>query len=401
MEESVELLSTLSNIAISSDSEERKQAEIIIKELEYLPLAIEQAAAYVREVTGDFVTYREEYAKNRKELLQWTSDGNRMYSHSVATTWSMSFKTIQNSQTKAAELLQLLSFLNPDGILIEFLEYGANSLGDDLQEVVLDRSKRAKALLTLEKFSLIKWDRVKQVILIHRLVQAVLKYGMSETEQTALHTTIIDICDRVFPMTVTNETRQMCRKYQDQILWPLLQITMHPTEKFVKISERVGEFLRDDGKANESERNLQQAVNAQMTISGTHDLSTLRIMSALALTNYAQGRYADATMIQEEVSEKRRQILGNEHPDTLAAMYALALTYQAQWRSADAAKIQEEVLEKYKKILGEEHSDTLASMYALALTYQAQGRNMDAAKIQEEVLEKSRRILGEETSKYT
>ena len=90
-----------------------------------MPLAIEQAAAYVREVTGDFAIYREEYAKNRKDLLHWTSEGNRMYSHSVASTWSMSFKTIQSSQTKAAELLQLLSFLNPDGILIEFLEHGA------------------------------------------------------------------------------------------------------------------------------------------------------------------------------------------------------------------------------------------------------------------------------------
>ena len=56
-----------------------------------------------------------------------------------------------------------------------------DSLGNDLQEVVLDRSKRAKALLTLEKFSLIKWDRMKQMILIHRLVQSVFRIEMCET----------------------------------------------------------------------------------------------------------------------------------------------------------------------------------------------------------------------------
>ena len=81
-------------------------------------------------------------------------------------------------------------------------------------------------------------------------------------------------------------------------------------------------------------------------------------------------------------------------------MHALALTYQAQGRNADAAKIQEEVLEKRKRILGEEHPHTLTTMHALASTYQAQGRNADAAKIQEEVLEKKREDFGRGTSPH-
>ena len=307
MEESMELLSTLSNIVISSDSEERKQAEAIIRELEYLPLAIEQAAAYVREVTGDFATYRNEYAKNRKELLQWTSEGNRTYPHSVATTWSMSFKIIQDSHAQAAELLQLLSFLNPDGILIEFLESGANALENDLQEIILNRSKRAKALLTLEKFSLIKWDRMAQIVLIHRLVQTVIRDDMSETKLMTLHATIIDLCDRAFPLTVTNETRRICRIYQAQILGPLLQIKMLSIKKFAIISERVGSFLRDDGKFNDSERILQLTVNTWMMISGIDHFSTLSALGSLALTYQAQGKNADAAKIQEEVLEKSRE----------------------------------------------------------------------------------------------
>ena len=66
-------------------------------------------------------------------------------------------------------------------------------------------------------------------------------------------------------------------------------------------------------------------------------------------------------------------------------MHNLALTYQAQGRNADAAKIQEEVLEKSRGILGEEHPDTLSTLHNLASTYQAQGRNADAAKIQEDI----------------
>jgi tetratricopeptide (TPR) repeat protein len=56
------------------------------------------------------------------------------------------------------------------------------------------------------------------------------------------------------------------------------------------------------------------------------------------------------------------------------AMHALALTYQAQGRKADAARIQEEVLEKRRRILGEEHPDTLAAMHDLALTVSGTGK---------------------------
>jgi hypothetical protein len=113
--ESVELLIKLSNMEVLPDSVESKQVEEIVKELEYLPLAIEQAAAYVREVTEDFSRYSEEYQNNHRELYQWVPTGNRQYSYSVATTWSMSFTILQSEHPQAAKLLQLFAYLNPDG----------------------------------------------------------------------------------------------------------------------------------------------------------------------------------------------------------------------------------------------------------------------------------------------
>ena len=125
--DSVDLLSTLSNIAIIANSSESEQAYQIVQELGYLPLAIEQAAAYVREVAGDFATFLDDYNKNHKDVHQWIPQGNRSYPHSVATTWSMSFNIVRNNHPQAAELLRLLSFLNPDGILNRFLAIWSRS----------------------------------------------------------------------------------------------------------------------------------------------------------------------------------------------------------------------------------------------------------------------------------
>ena len=216
--ESVHLLCTLSNIAMISNSSQSTQANQIVQELGYLPLGIEQAAAYVRQVAGDFTTFLADYEQNRKNVHQWISQGNRSYPHSVATTWSMSFNIVRNNHPQAAELFQLLSFLNPDGILIDFLQSGVDALPDDLRKVVSNKIDLSKALIELENFSLLKWNRFTKILLIHRLVQTVVKDEMSDADLMTFRTIIIDLCDRSFPQEWTNENRATCRVYVGQMI---------------------------------------------------------------------------------------------------------------------------------------------------------------------------------------
>ena len=198
-EDAIDLLSALSNITIVPNSPESQQAGQIIEKLGYLPLGIEQAAAYVREVAGDFVAFLKDYDENRKDLHKWVPQGIRPYPYSVATTWSMSFNIVRNTNAQAAELFRLLSFLNPDGILIEFLQSGTGALENSLRQVVSNRINMAKALIELEKFSLLKWDRFTNTLSVHRLLQTVVKDEMSDIELTTLRTTVISLCDQSFP----------------------------------------------------------------------------------------------------------------------------------------------------------------------------------------------------------
>ncbi len=60
-----------------------------------------------------------------------------------------------------------------------------------------------------------------------------------------------------------------------------------------------------------------------------------------------------------EVLEKRRRILGEEHPGTVKAMGNLASTLYAG-KLDEAAAVEREVLEKRRRILGEEHPGTIS-----------------------------------------
>ena len=51
-------------------SEERDAARLLVNELGYLPLALEQAAAFIKATGATFVDYLNSYLKRRIELLE-------------------------------------------------------------------------------------------------------------------------------------------------------------------------------------------------------------------------------------------------------------------------------------------------------------------------------------------
>jgi tetratricopeptide (TPR) repeat protein len=401
-EESIVLLSTLSNIQLSPGSQEEQQAANIVDELRYLPLAIEQAAAYVREVTDDFGAYCDEYHKNRKKLHRWEPTGNRQYDHSVAEALSLSFNKLQKNATG---LLQLFAYMNPDGILIEFLQSGAKALNNDLREVVLDLSELAKALIELEKFSLIKWDRKKKTLYIHRLIQTVVKDEMPGAELTHALSSFIDVCCESFPIVenelregcfYTAEVRGLCRRYQSQMLEPLLRSESVRTEKCANIKERLANFLTQENNHNDAKRLRLQVIQDRIELLGIDHRDAITALHKLAWTYMMQGRIVEAINLQEEALERRTRTCGEEELEMLVTKHLLAYLYVQQGRLSESAKLNEEVTAKMKTTLGEEDSATLLSGHTLALVYYRQGRLDDAAKLEEEVMEKMKRILGED-----
>src|SRR5271155_1506702 len=98
------------------------QKTIVVMMLGYLPLAIEQAAAYIREVTADFLAFLAEYERNHKKLYTWVPAGNRQYPNSIATTWSMSLKLLPKY---AAKLLRLTSSF----LILESRQYSNHVFG--------------------------------------------------------------------------------------------------------------------------------------------------------------------------------------------------------------------------------------------------------------------------------
>lgn len=167
------------------DTCEKAKAEAlkIVKELGFLALAIEQAAAYIRVQLKDIYRFLPDYQIHHKQILAQPPKQVWTYPKVVATTWLLSFEAIKQKSVDSELLLNLFAFLNPDGILVEFLYAGFEGLTAPLRTVIGDSFKFTNALAALEQFSLIGRADNGQLISIHRLVQTIVKDRLQTQEK--------------------------------------------------------------------------------------------------------------------------------------------------------------------------------------------------------------------------
>ena len=100
----------------SNSDPERQALGQILAELQYFPLAIDQAASFIREnspmTLREYLTYLKPRSIDRERLLRF-KQANPTYPDSVMTTWEISLQYLERTQPRACWILQLLGFLDP------------------------------------------------------------------------------------------------------------------------------------------------------------------------------------------------------------------------------------------------------------------------------------------------
>ncbi|MFH0809420.1 MAG: FxSxx-COOH system tetratricopeptide repeat protein [Pseudomonadota bacterium] len=150
---------------------DRASAEALAKELGDLPLALEQAGAYMKATGTSLAGYLELFRDHHQRLLR---EGKPPvgYDYNVATTWEVAFQEVQKESPAAAGLLNLCAFLAPDDIPRSLISEGAKEhLPEPLASVAADPIDFGTALGTLRKYALI--DLTDEALSVHRLVQLV------------------------------------------------------------------------------------------------------------------------------------------------------------------------------------------------------------------------------------
>ncbi|MDR0296400.1 MAG: LuxR C-terminal-related transcriptional regulator [Rickettsia sp.] len=181
-EEAIKTIKTLIQRDIVGEQDTIKE---LVEVLGYLPLALVQAGAYIKQKHITIPEYLDLYKKYETELLTDNTflEETNTYNHSVAITWNISLEAIirdtkiNNELPIAIELLTVCVYLAPDKISYKLLLTWLQAAYPHLSSPQLTLNKH---IALLWQYSMINYDD-NDNIAIHRLVQAVLRNQLRQS----------------------------------------------------------------------------------------------------------------------------------------------------------------------------------------------------------------------------
>lgn len=428
----------------------RDLARPIARTLGYLPLALIQAGASIRQNICSLEDYLEVYSSHRKQIMndlpvQSADD----YKYTIYTTWEVSFRMISNQASDVAsdaiQVLQVFAFLHFEQIPASIFERAWSSLRrmdklpslatggpwnifansfigtlfarlfatresefTELPPILLQKASKwdgyrfRQAMAKLCSFSLVFKDAAKDSYSMHPMVHFWARDRLEQQEQqfwcgTAAAILAISVAtnlggsNQTYRRSLIPHIDSCLRNENSEIL-----LDYKEDKRQILRDVRFASVYSEGGRWIEAKKLLKQVVNARMKILGPGNVETLDAKADLAWSCWNLSDLGEALKIQIYVMDTSLRILGAENPRTLRAMDSLGSTYWICGRTKDAEVLGEQAVDGMKKVLGPGHPHTLMATHNLGRTLMHRGRPKEAKTLQLEVVKARSKMLGAE-----
>ncbi|MBK3580650.1 tetratricopeptide repeat protein, partial [Streptomyces sp. MBT65] len=370
---------------------EEDEARALAEELGHLPLALEQAGAFIAQREVSIAAYRamlERYPARAAAAAPGGFDPAR----TVARIWRITLDVLEEQDPRAVEILRIAAWYAPTDI--------PRSLFEPLAEDPIDL---AQLLGLLADYNMITLDRAG--VGIHRLVQMVARTP-SEDDPHRDQARILAARDRATELMLGELPEDPSGNVAGWPTWrallPHVEAILdafepgEDTAEIGSILTLTGQFLQEQGQLSQATDCLSRSLVAATRLFREDDPRTLASRNNLAYAYEQSGDVMRAIPLYERTAEDYARVLGEDHPSTLTSRNNLAGAYETSGDVVRAIRLYERVLEDRVRVLGEDHPDTLASRNNLAYAYRVSGDVVRAIRLGERVLEDRVRVLGED-----
>src|SRR6266487_1413836 len=386
--------------------ESQAQAMDIVTALDGLPLALDQAGAYIEETSCGLPQYFHLYATRRKELLLRRGRFPIDHPDSVASTWSLSFQQVEQESPAAAELLRLLAFLDPEAIPEEIITMGAIELGPTLGAVANDPLQADAIIALLLRYSLIRRASEKKLLSIHHLVQEVLRDGMDGDTQRLWAERTIRAVYRAFPEVEPQawqlqiwqpQTLERCQRCLPHVLRCITSSEEYELafSEAARLFNEAASYLGAHARYKQAEFLLLRTLEIRQKVLEAHHPDIARTLNDLGLLYLNSGKYKQAKPLLQDALAVRQQVLGEGHPDVAQTLYNLASLYRTLGDYVNAEPLFLRSLHIREVNLGADSPLVGQCCYGLARLYLSQGKYYHAESFCEQSLRIRKQSLGE------
>ena len=336
-----------------------------------LPLALEQAAAYMQATGTTLARYLLLFRGRQADLL---ARGEVAGHPDVAATLGLALSRLAGEAPAAAGLVRLLAFLAPEPVPLAVLLAGDAAAGRRSPEVAAavgdllgDPVAAGDAIAALRRYSLVT-PAGDGLVLVHRLVQAITRAQLPADEAAWWGQAAAALVEAAVPADPDVPAA-----------WPVCAVLLPHARAVLDLTSsgiwRIARYLGRSG-SYPAARDLFQLIADAYTGSdayGPEHRSTLSARIQLAIWTGWAGDAAGARDQFAALLPVSERVLGAEHPDTLVTRAELA--GWTGW-TGDAAGARDQfaaLLPVYERVQGAEHPHTLTARASLATVTGAGG----------------------------
>jgi tetratricopeptide (TPR) repeat protein len=346
--------------------------------MEGLPLALDQAGAYILETGCSFAEYREQCIRRRAEFL--ARRGKRFIGHeaSVAITFSLAFERVEALNPAAADLLCACALLCSEAIPEEIFWEGASHLGSLLSA--------GRAL----------WDMAIGVLHDYSLVQAVIKDTMDTSTFRLWAKRVVDAVEATWSKKEYHSTTGFERLLAHaQSCAQLIEACHLTSQAAMQLLYQTGVYLAEHVRYAEAEALYLQSLHLREQVLGPMHPEVAYPLYVVAELYREQGKYSEAAPLYQRAIRIWRQALGPDYPELAYPLRGLAELYHMQGNYLGAEPLYQEALHIEEYVIGPEHRQLASLLSCLANLYREQGKYGEAESLYQRALRMDEQAVNE------
>jgi tetratricopeptide (TPR) repeat protein len=413
-----------------------------------LPLALEQAAAYIHQQGSrfGFADYMRLYEEATKELLSKGVLGSTEYPDSVATTWKT---TVRQLSAEAAALLRLLSYVatTPLQLIALYdnvrlvrdeaagLPYGLSVMLIDVNSIIRGEGSTGQSnemwirekIRELTAYSMLQSDG--ESIVVHPLVQVVERLNTASQprgDRDTIHRStelifkaasgdpgdvdswsiweplephVREVARHADLSGITNLTANLLVRYSQFLSsksqFPQAEasarraITIHEVSSHINLPRGLSALamiLESTNRPQEAEPLFRRALEIAEEADGPHHPRVAQCLNDLSVFLVNTGRVAEAEPLIRRALAIDEATHGPVHSAVARDLHQLARVLDDEERWDEAELLLRRALAVSEKCHGPEHPDVARDLGSLAMLLQDTGRSGEAASLLQRAL---------------
>jgi len=423
----------------ASSNDDSQKARQLAEFLDGLPLALEQAAAYIARHQMTFSKYLKIWEQEKEKVLDWRDEDQMEYPTSVAVTWQTTFSRLHPTATA---VLRLAAYLAPDPIPLDMFEEGKGIVEEAVGLLQEETGQEAspqtvqEGIAELAAYSLLGRDG--ETGTIHRMVQEVVRVRIPDERRRdwieralrmvndfsppepgdvrtwpvwiVLRPHAVAITERSDVTGITGLTARLMNELAVLLLAKSLNVEAEPLmQRVVQLFEtnlgpdhpnvatalnNLAQLLQDTNRLAEAEPLMQRALKIDEDSFGQDHPNVAIDLNNLAQLLKATNRLAEAEPLMRRVLKIDEDSFGQDHPEVATDLNNLAQLLQDTNRLAEAEPLMRRALKIDEDSFGQDHPEVATDLNNLAQLLKATNRLAEAEPLMRRAVEIFEASLG-------